>query len=114
MKKIAILVIGAACLLIAGGNVPEPQPQTHVPYASGETYFYYPAYELYYYPSAGQWCSYRDNGWHRDRRIPHRFKNVLSDSDRVAIQWPREPHLDHAQIRRQYPPPATTYRAPGY
>ncbi|HEY1268528.1 MAG TPA: hypothetical protein VGH16_14845 [Candidatus Binatia bacterium] len=116
MKRIAILFLGiATCLLVSGCYVAEPQSQAqYVPYAGGETYFYYPAYELYYYPAAGEWYWYNDNRWHHNRKIPDRFKNVVSDRDRVVIQWPREPHLDHAQIRAQYPPPATAYRPPRY
>ena len=63
----------------AGVTVAEPQPQTpYVPYAGGQTYFYYPAYELYYYPSSGELYWYRDNKWRHNRKIPDRFRNVVS------------------------------------
>jgi hypothetical protein len=105
MNRIETLFLAvAACLMLFLAGCYVGTETGYGPYAGGgAAYYYYPDYEVYYYPGPGVYYWYADGRWHNDRKLPDRYVNVIRDRDRVRLNWPREPHLDHDRVRRDYP-----------
>jgi hypothetical protein len=97
-KAIAFAVVLAALLPFSSGCVVAERPG----YGRVETYYYYPDYEVYYYPRVQRYYWFERGEWRNGPQAPARF--VLRDRERVKIDLDREPHTDHARIKKTYPP----------
>jgi hypothetical protein len=98
VRGIGLAVIVAALLSFSAGCVVEERPG----YRRLETYYYYPDYEVYYYPRVQKYYWLERGDWRNGPQPPSRF--VLRERERVRIDLDREPHTDHARIKKSYPP----------
>ena len=99
-RGMALVVALAMLLPFSSGCIVEDSSRPG--YARQETYYYYPDHEVYYYPNVRRYYWFERGEWRYGAQAPPRF--VLREQERVRIDLDREPHTDHARIKKSYPP----------